>query len=118
MFTRTRLPKLASHCDAALEFPGSAEASVGGEKESSFIHRFHGSSIPSLVLREELVSREVTFYRYLLPKNNFPARIDCECFSLFSLLTVYFTFRLPGKILHKHVWISYGIFPENVCSLS
>lgn len=40
-------PKLASHCDEALEFPVSAEASVGGENESSFIHCFHGSNIGS-----------------------------------------------------------------------
>lgn len=74
---------LASRCEEALEFPGSAEASVGGGMEGSFIPRFHGSTVRSSVLGAELISREVTFYRYLLLENTFPARTDCERLSLF-----------------------------------
>lgn len=91
---------------------------MGGGKESSFIHGFHGSNIPSLVLRAEPISREVTFYRYLLLKNNFPARIDCECFSLF-FFTLYclFYISLSGQDF-EHMCLGFlWNFPENVCSL-
>lgn len=40
--------------DEALEFPASAEASVGGGKGSSPIHCFHGSSSGCSALRKEL----------------------------------------------------------------
>lgn len=49
-------------------------------------------------------------YRYLLLKNNSPARIYCECISLSLLFNVYFTLNLPGRVLNKQIWISYGIF--------
>lgn len=48
----------------------------------------------------------------MLLKNDFPARIYCECVSLFLLFNVYFTPKLPGKILNKQVGIAYGIFPR------
>lgn len=48
------LPKLAAHCYELLAFPGSAEAGVGGENGSSFIHRSHGSNIRCFVLSAEL----------------------------------------------------------------
>lgn len=113
-------PQAGISCDEALEFPVSAEASVGGKNGSSAMHCFHGSSRRSLALSEELNFKGGnSFNRYLLLKNNFPARIYCECISLFLLFNVYFTLNLPGKILNKQIWIYYGIFqqPYVICVL-
>lgn len=60
-------------------------------------------------------SGEATLYRYLVLKNNFPARKYCECTSLFLLFNVYFTLNLPGKILNKQIWISSRIFWDRMC---
>lgn len=44
------------------------------------------------------ISKEVTFYRYLLLKNNFLAKVHCEHISLF-LIAICFPLILLGKIL-------------------
>lgn len=67
-------PKLAAHCFELLAFPGSAEASVGGGNESSFIHRFHGSNTRCFVLSAELNFKGGDFLQVLNAKKQFPCQ--------------------------------------------